>query len=77
MAAADARMPAGLGGLHARTIPLDAKLGNVLSHGLELAGAGVVLLWRHASPSLVRFARSTGQTTQLPYPAACDKNHRG
>ena len=32
------------------TIPLDAKLGKVLSHGLELAGAGVVLLWRHASP---------------------------
>jgi hypothetical protein len=69
MAAAGARTRLWLRGLHGRIIPLDAKLGKVLSQGLALAGASVVVLWRHTSP-LVRVARSPGQPpstrTKLP-----------
>ena len=34
----------GLRGLDHRTLPLVAQLGNIASQGLELAGAGVVVL---------------------------------
>jgi hypothetical protein len=34
----------GLRGLDRGTVPLDAQLGDIASQGLELAGAGVVLL---------------------------------
>jgi hypothetical protein len=47
----------------------------LLLRSLELA-VEVILLWRHASPSLARMARRRTTTTEHAYPPWCDKNHR-